>query len=164
MRKLVRWLRVTIFSFIGNRMVGKSDGPIFCGGWTVLSKRVIVGKNVNFNGMKINGRGFVFIGDNFHSGSECQILTENHNYEGVMIPYDNTFVVKDVYIGENVWLGNRVIILPGVRIEEGAIIQAGSVVVSDIPNCAIAGGHPAKVFSSRNKAHYFELKSQGMVN
>jgi acetyltransferase-like isoleucine patch superfamily enzyme len=46
-------------------------------------------------------------------------------------------------------------------IEEGAIIQAGSVVVNDIPYCAIAGGSPAKVFKYRNIDHYELLKSQG---
>lgn len=48
----------------------------------------------------------------------------------------------------------------GVVIGEGAIIQAGSVVVSDVPDCAIAGGHPAKVFSYRNKEHYYQLKKE----
>lgn len=47
------------------------------------------------------------------------------------------------------------IVLGGVIIREGAIIQAaGSVVVDDIPKCAIAGGHPAKVFKYRDREHY----------
>lgn len=109
--------------------------------------------------MKIGGCGNVVIGDNFHSGSECLIITSNHNYEGEAIPYDNTNICKDVFIEDNVWLGSRVIILGGVTIGEGAIIQAGSVVVKDIPKYAIAGGHPAKVFSYRNIEHYENLKS-----
>lgn len=54
-----------------------------------------------------------------------------------------------------------VIVLGGVTIGEGAIIQAGSVVVSDIPDCAIAGGHPAKVFKDRDQDHYHRLKQEG---
>jgi acetyltransferase-like isoleucine patch superfamily enzyme len=54
-----------------------------------------------------------------------------------------------------------VIILPGVTIHEGAIIQAGSVVVKDIEKCAIAGGHPAKVFKYRDIEHYEKLKKEG---
>ena len=69
--------------------------------------------------------------------------------------------IKEVLIEDNEWLGNRVIILPGVSIGEGSLIQAGSVVVKDIPKYAIAGGHPAKVFSSRDKDHYEELKKEG---
>ena len=63
-------------------------------------------------------------------------------------------------IEDNVWIGNRVIILPGVTIKEGAIIQAGSVVVGDIEKCGIAGGHPAKVFKYRDIEHYEKLKSE----
>lgn len=44
---------------------------------------------------------------------------------------------------------------------EGAIIQAGAVVVKDIPPYAIAGGNPAKVFKYRDKEHYETLKAQG---
>ncbi|MCQ2964441.1 MAG: acyltransferase, partial [archaeon] len=74
---------------------------------------------------------------------------------------DKTVISKEVVIEDNVWLGNRVIVLPGVTIGEGAIIQAGSVVVSDIPKCAIAGGHPAKVFKYRDIGHYEKLKKEG---
>ena len=118
-----------------------------------------LGDNVNFNGMKIQGNGNVIIGDNFHSGIECMIITSTHNYDnGKAIPYDDTIISKDVIIEDNVWLGNRVIILSGVKIGEGAIIQAGSVVVNDIEKYAIAGGHPAKVFKYRDIQHYEQLK------
>ena len=63
-------------------------------------------------------------------------------------------------IEDNVWLGQNVTILQGIKIGEGAIIQAGSVVVSDIPSCSIAGGHPAKVFKKRNEEHYYKLKQE----
>ena len=132
------------------------NGPSSVTGTTYL------GKNVNFNGMRITGGGRVTIGDNFHSGPECLMITSVHNYDsGSAIPYDGTYIHKDIVIGDNVWLGTRVIVLGGVTIGEGAIIQAGSVVVGDIPPCAIAGGHPARVFSSRNVEHYRKLKEEG---
>lgn len=127
-----------------------------------VTSNTYLGNNVNFNGMRITGRGKVSIGDNFHSGSECLMITSVHNYDfGSAIPYDATCISKDIVIKDNVWLGTRVIVLGGVTIGEGAIVQAGSVVVSDIPDYAIAGGHPAKVFSSRDVAHYKKLKAQG---
>lgn len=48
----------------------------------------------------------------------------------------------------------------GVTIGEGAVIQAGSVVASNIPPLAVAGGAPAKVFKMRNAEHYYELKDK----
>ncbi len=145
------------------KKVAKSYGKNFkVNGESYTTQNTTLGNNVNFNGMKIQGSGNVIIGDNFHSGIECMIITSIHNYDnGNAIPYDNTTISKDVIIEDNVWLGNRVIILPGVHIGEGAIIQAGSVVVKDIEKYAIAGGHPAEVFKFRDIEHYEKLKKEG---
>lgn len=87
------------------------------------------------------------------------MITQNHNYDkGNAIPYDDTYIVKSIIIGDFVWLGSRVTILPGVKIGEGAIIQAGAVVSSDIPPYAIAGGNPAKVFKYRDVEHFKKMK------
>lgn len=116
-----------------------------------------IGTDCHFNGMKIEGRGKVRIGDHFHSGREILIITEFHNYEGTHLPYDHTTVIKDVAIGRNVWIGTRVTLLGGVTIGEGAIVQAGSVVVHDVPPLTIVGGAPAKAFKMRDKDHYERL-------
>lgn len=134
---------------------------LYVGGKSYVTANTYIGDNVNFNGMAIHGNGKVTIGNYLHSGTGCQIITSFHNYEGDAIPYDNTYIDKDVTIGDCVWLGNEVIILGGVTIGEGAIIQAGSVVVKDIPPYAIAGGHPAQPFKTRNIEHYEEMKKQG---
>lgn len=118
-----------------------------------------LGSNVHFNGMTISGCGYIAIGDNFHSGTECQMIAQNHNYEGEKLPYDDQYICKDIVIEDNVWLGNRVIVLGGVTIGEGAIIQAGSVVVKNIPKYAIAGGHPCLAFGQRDIEHYKRLKN-----
>ncbi|CAI0945221.1 acyltransferase [Serratia quinivorans] len=128
---------------------------------TIVNNKTMLGNNFNSNGLTVVGKGGVVIGDNFHCGFGCVIITENHNHNGTAIPYDHTYVIKDTHIGDNVWLGINVIILPGVTVGEGAIIQAGSVVVKDIQPYAIAGGHPATPFSQRNVEHYLQLKAEG---
>lgn len=126
-----------------------------------LNSNTYLGNNVNLNGMFVGGEGKIVIGNNFHSGSECQIITNVHNYDhGACIPYDANDLQKDAFIEDNVWIGNRVIILGGAILREGCIIQAGSVVVGEIPYCAIAGGHPAKVFKMRDVEHYETLKAE----
>ncbi|MDD6808018.1 MAG: acyltransferase [Oscillospiraceae bacterium] len=144
------------------KSVAKSCGEkLYVGGKSFVTPNTELGDNVNFNGMSIHGMGNVKIGDNFHSGVDCQIITSFHNYEGGALPYDNTYISKDVKIGDNVWLGNNVIILGGVTIGDGVIIQAGSVVCKDIPKYAIAGGHPAVPFKYRNVDHYEKLLLEG---
>ena len=160
LRNIIKNLKKTYYTSQVKRACISYEEPLFVNGQSYVSKKTKLGRNVNFNGMKISGCGSVSIGDNFHSGQDCKIISQIHNYEGTKIPYDETYICKDVLIGDNVWVGDRVIILAGVIIEEGAIIQAGSVVVSNIPKCSIAGGHPAKVFKYRDKLHYEALKNE----
>ena len=63
-------------------------------------------------------------------------------------------------ISDFAWIGARVIILPGSKIGEGAIIQAGAVVHGEIPPFSIAGGNPAKIFKMRDINHFKKLKSE----
>ncbi|MCP5028176.1 MAG: acyltransferase [Actinomycetia bacterium] len=144
------------------RTLAHSCGPgLKVNGWSRVSPTTILGENVNFNGMQISGVGQVSIGNNFHSGRECLMIAQIHNYEGESLPYDTTLLSRDISIGDNVWLGDRVIVLGGAVIGEGAIIQAGSVVVGEVPPLAIAGGHPATAFRYRDQDHYGRLKAAG---
>jgi acetyltransferase-like isoleucine patch superfamily enzyme len=136
-------------------------GDIYVNGLSYVNRNTVLGHNVNFNGMRILGNGNVSIGDNFHSGMDCVILTEVHNYKGNKIPYDETNIMKQIVIEDNVWLGHGVLILGSVTIGEGAIIQAGAVVSKDIPKLGIAGGNPAVVFKYREEEHYYKLKETG---
>ena len=115
--------------------------------------------------MQVIGNGTVYFGNNFHSGSECMIITQNHNYDkGNAIPYDDTFEYKTVRIENNVWFGNRVTVTGNLIIGEGAIVAAGSVVVKDVPPCAIVGGNPAKIIKYRNIEHYEKLKKERLFH
>ena len=80
-----------------------------------------------------------------------------------MLPYDDRYIVKDVFIDDNVWIGSDVTIMPGVHIGEGAIIGACSCVTKDIPPYAIVGGCPAKVIKYRDIDKYLRLKSEGKI-
>ncbi|MCQ0990312.1 CatB-related O-acetyltransferase [Jiella marina] len=55
----------------------------------------------------------------------------------------------DTVVGNDVWLGMESLIMPGVRIGDGAIVAARSTVVTDVPPYAIVGGNPARVVRMR---------------
>lgn len=101
-KKLVVIIRRSIWVYFLKRNIGGYKGKIFVGGKTKLSKATYLGSNVSFNGMMVVGYGKLTIGDNFHSGTDCLIITSNHNYKGEKIPYDETNIIKDVIIEDNV--------------------------------------------------------------
>lgn len=138
-----------------------------------------IGKNVRFNGVStiiggdkvelgdnvhignnayIRAEGGLFIGDNTHISRNLILYTHNHNYEGIALPYDNSFKFKRVVIEKNVWIGMNVTILPGTHIMEGAIIGAGSVVTGKVEKCSIVVAPKAKLLSYRNLEHYEQLE------
>ncbi len=52
-------------------------------------------------------------------------------------------------IGSDVWIGIETLLMPGIKIGDGAVIGAGSVVTKDVPPYAVVGGNPAKVLKYR---------------
>jgi acetyltransferase-like isoleucine patch superfamily enzyme len=64
-------------------------------------------------------------------------------------PYFDAKSKGHIEIGNDVWIGLNVIILSGVKIGDGAIIAAGSVVTKSIPPYSIYGGVPAKFIKHR---------------
>ena len=138
---------------------------LYVGGPTKVNSKTIFGSYCSTNGLVVKGNGAVVLGDFLHTGTEVTILTSNHDYRNAtQLPYCNLHDTRNVHIDRAVWIGDRVIILPGVSVGEGAIIQAGSVVSSDVPALSIVGGNPAKVFRYRDADHYWELANSDAFN
>jgi len=60
--------------------------------------------------------------------------------------YDEFKLIDDYYviIGNDVWIGTDAILIGGIKIGDGAIILAGSIVTKDVVPYSIVGGIPAK--------------------
>ncbi len=52
-------------------------------------------------------------------------------------------------IGNDVWIGTESMIMPGVKIGDGAVIGARALVTKDVPPYTIVGGVPAKIIRKR---------------
>ncbi|WP_409251961.1 acyltransferase [Bacillus sp. SCS-153A] len=57
----------------------------------------------------------------------------------------------DVEIGSEVMIGANTTILPGIRIGDGAIVSAGTLVHKDVPPGAFVGGNPMKVIYTKEE-------------
>lgn len=78
------------------------------------------------------------------------IWSLNHDYNDV------NFCGKGapVEIGAYAWVCSRSIILPGIKIGEGAVVASGAIVTKDVEPYTIVGGIPAKVIGHRQKNEY----------
>lgn len=56
---------------------------------------------------------------------------------------------RSVIIGNDVWIGDSAKLMEGVKIGNGAIVAAGSLVTNDVPPYAVVGGVPAKIIKYR---------------
>ncbi|MDR0333400.1 MAG: hypothetical protein LBI15_08020 [Dysgonamonadaceae bacterium] len=98
----------------------------------------------------ITTSGGVKIGDRALIGYGTQIISANHtipNNKGQIFGAGHDR--KEIIIENDVWIGANCVILPGVKIGEGTVIAAGSVVSKNIPPFVIAGGVPAKIIKER---------------
>jgi acetyltransferase-like isoleucine patch superfamily enzyme len=89
----------------------------------------------------------VTIGNDVLFADRVCIVDNIHWYTDVSIPvlYQDLASPRPIHIGSWSFVWINAVILPGVTIGKGAVIGASSVVVSDIPDYAVATGNPAKV-------------------
>lgn len=72
-----------------------------------------------------------------------------HGWERVMPRPEDLPYKGDTVVGNDVWLGYQALVLPGVRIGDGAIVAAASVVTREVPPYTLVGGNPARVIRPR---------------
>ena len=115
---------------------------------------------------------YEFLGDKLIVGKFCSIAKgiefvmngSNHVMKGIStypfnilggawadnVPNLSDLPLKgDTVVGNDVWFGQNVTVPPGVKIGDGAIIGAKSVVTKNVPAYAIVGGNPIKVIRYR---------------
>lgn len=118
----------------------------------VFKPKIVIKDNVNIGEFShISATNYIEIGNNVLMGSKVYITDNNHGiYSGSqqtnpIVPplYRKLTSDSRVVIGDNVFIGEFVCILPNVKLGEGCIIGANSVVTKDIPEYCIAVGNPA---------------------
>jgi acetyltransferase-like isoleucine patch superfamily enzyme len=95
-----------------------------------IGKKISIGRNCNLSG------GIILMDSNGHP---CD---PELRWAGSAPDSDD---VRPIVINDGVWIGLRCIIFPGVRIGEGSIVSAGSIVRTHVPPYSVVAGNPAKL-------------------
>jgi acetyltransferase-like isoleucine patch superfamily enzyme len=95
-----------------------------------------------------------------------QIIGADHNYNipGLPTTFSGRPNLKKTVIGRDVWIGANSIIMTGIKIGDGSIIAAGSVVTKNIDSFTIVGGVPASFIKKRFPSSDDELLHLDMLN
>src|SRR5258706_6290537 len=103
---------------------------------------------INF-GAVISARKSVRIGHRVMIGQHC-IISDNDIPDTAA--ETSTESARAIEIGDDAWIAGRVTVRPGVKIGRGAVITAGSIVESDVPDQVVAGGIPARILRAAGKS------------
>ncbi len=90
------------------------------------------------------------IGSHVMLAANCALYSYDHGIKKEQTVQEQPLVSRGkIIIGDHAWLGFGVFVTSGVRIGEGAVVGASSVVTKDIPAYAIAAGNPARIVGMR---------------
>jgi virginiamycin A acetyltransferase len=68
-----------------------------------------------------------------------------------------TMAGEDTVIGNDVWIGRDAVIMPGVKVGNGAIIGTRAFVTADVPPYCVVSGNPARLIKRRYEPEEIEL-------
>ncbi|MDF2472475.1 MAG: hypothetical protein K0R21_257 [Anaerocolumna sp.] len=148
-------LRKFLYKYVFRMKINKKT--VICGGSEIRSPwNITIGNSIISVGCILDGRQKIVIGNNVVFGAGVHLWTEEHAindpYFRVMDENRQGIVIKD-----RAWICSDATILPGVTIEEGAVVAAKACVTKDCAAYTINGGVPAKKIGDRNNQLEYEL-------
>lgn len=106
------------------------------------------------------------VGSGVLIGSNVSFVGGDHRWQSPneLMFFSGRDEIKTIIIGDDVWIGHGSIVMHGVRIGDGAIVAAGSVVTKDVEEFTIVGGNPARKIKNRftekdKERHKYYLQS-----
>lgn len=107
-----------------------------------------IGDCVGISGATIYARERIEIGDHTCIGGNVKILDNDFHPIGIEdrnADRKEQIGTKPVFIGRNCFIGCNSLILKGVRLGDGCVVGAGSVVTGTFPAGSVIAGNPARV-------------------
>jgi putative colanic acid biosynthesis acetyltransferase WcaF len=101
-----------------------------CGSWACIA-----------NDAEIYNPVTVFLGERAMISQGAFLCAASHDYADPAFPLIHGAIV----VGNRAWVAARAVVLMGVKIGEGSVIGAGSIVTKDVPPNTVCVGNPARV-------------------
>lgn len=149
------WLRAIEVPRHPDRLRIETDAALDRGVTLLISARdahaskvpaILIGERAYLNrGTIIDAVDGVRIGADAMIGPYCYITDHDHSFGTDGRPASGPLQGAPTEIGSRCWLGAHVTVLKGVRIGDGTIVGAGSVVTRDLPSGVVAVGNPARI-------------------
>jgi len=109
-----------------------------------------IGNNVSIGYYCVmHGMGGIEIGDNVLFSPNVHIYAQDHGVAINQLIMKQKNIPKHVIIGSDVWIGANTVVCGGVKIGNGCVIGAGSVVTKNIPDYGIWAGNPVRKIGER---------------
>ncbi|MDD4672229.1 MAG: DapH/DapD/GlmU-related protein [Bacteroidales bacterium] len=98
--------------------------------------------------------------------NNVSIIGNDHEFKLLDRPiiFSGRKTVRETIIGKDVWIGAFSIVMTGIKIGDGAIIAAGSVVTKNVEAYFVYGGVPAKKIKPRFSSIEEQMEYQSMLN
>ncbi|MGC3976968.1 MAG: acyltransferase [Paludibacteraceae bacterium] len=109
--------------------------------------QIVLGRDSGLSGATLCARTKIEIGEYVGIGANTSIFDNDfHPANPYLRKFDNdkNTLSAPILIEDFSWIGGNCIILKGTRIGKGAVVGAGSVVTSIVPELSIFAGNPAK--------------------
>jgi len=109
----------------------------------ILHHRACLGENASAYSL-----GKIEIGPDATIAQEAYLCTGTHDFTSPTLALQTA----PIQVGRGAFVGARCFILPGIRLGEGCVVGAASVVTKDVPAYAIVAGNPARRIGDRPRA------------
>lgn len=114
-------------------------------------RNVSIGAGTRLSGnVRIEAWDTVTIGRCCMFNDDVRLLTAQHDVDSADFARD----IRPVAIGDYAWLPQRIVVMPGVRIGEAAVVGTGSVVTRDVAPYTVVAGNPARPIRERARVPF----------
>lgn len=126
----------------------------------IIGKGVYIDKGVKIgNNCKLENYSCIFRGatikDGVFVGPGAFVLNDKYPRAitpGGKLKFDSDWEERQTFIGNGAAIGAGAIVLPGIKINEFALVGAGAVVTKDVPPYTLVCGNPAKIAGKVDKS------------